>query len=83
MRFNKEINVLKALLNKLNDKNKKGNRQVKKVITVNPSEKDFIVANLDSIDIKLRPEKYNPIEKTASNPNLSNVFFDIFGGIIS
>ena len=40
--------------------------------TVNASEKDFIVANLDSIVIKPWPEKYNPIEVTASN----TIFFN-------
>lgn len=79
MCFNKDINVLKTLLNKLNDKTKKGNRQVKKIIIVNTSEKDFIEANLDNIIIKLRPEEYNPIEAIASNPICFNVFCDILG----
>jgi hypothetical protein len=39
--------------NKFNDKKKQGKKQVKKIITFNPSNKDFICV----IATKLRPEK--------------------------
>ena len=44
---------LTVLINKFNDKMRQGKKQVKKIITFNPSSKDFICV----IAIKLRPEK--------------------------
>jgi glyceraldehyde-3-phosphate dehydrogenase/erythrose-4-phosphate dehydrogenase len=72
-RFKKYLTVLR---NKFNDKNKKGKKQVKKVITFNPSRKDFTL----DIVIRLIPEKYKPIEEIVSNANCFNVVCVIIGG---
>ena len=55
--------ALTILLNKFTDQKSKGKKQVKKVITFSASKKDFT----PDIVIKLRPEKYNPIEEIAIN----------------
>jgi hypothetical protein len=67
---------LAILISKFIDKNKKGKKQLKKIITFNPSNKDFIL----DIVIKFRPEKYNPIEEIVSNINCFNVSCFIIGG---
>jgi hypothetical protein len=67
------VSLKKALnisLNKFADKNNKGKKHVKKVITFNASDKD---STPDDIVIKLRPEKYNPMEVIKINANLFNV----------
>ena len=75
-RFEKYLTVFR---NKFNDKRKKGKKQVKKVITFNPSSKDFT----PDIAIKLIPEKYKPIKEIVSNANCFNVVWVIIGGIIN
>lgn len=51
-------------------------KQVKKVITFNPSSKDFTL----DIAIKLRPEKYKPIEEIVSNATCFTLVCFIIGG---
>ena len=74
--FKKYLTVLR---NKFNDKSRKGKKQVKKVITFNPSSKDIT----PDIAIRLIPEKYKPIKEIVSNANCFNVVWVIIGGIIN
>tara|TARA_B110000091_G_C13677322_1_gene416325 strand:+ start:545 stop:760 length:216 start_codon:yes stop_codon:yes gene_type:complete len=61
--------ALNIPLSMFNDIKKKGKKQVKKIITFKASDIDLT----PDIVIKLRPEKYNPIEETAINANFFNV----------
>jgi predicted AlkP superfamily phosphohydrolase/phosphomutase len=76
------VSLKKALnisLNKFADKNNKGKKQVKKVITFNASDKD----STPDIVIKLRPEKYKPMEEITINANFFNVGCIIIFRVIS
>ena len=76
------MNLKKALnisLNKYADTKIKGKKQVKKVITFNASNRDVT----PDIVIKLRPEKYNPIEETAMIAIFFSVGCIIIWGIIN
>jgi hypothetical protein len=53
---------------------------VKKVITFNASDKD---STPDDIVIKLRPEKYNPMEEITINANFINLGCIMILGVIN
>jgi len=71
--------ALNISLNRFADKNTKGKKQVKKVMTFNASNKDSTLP----IVIKLGLVKYNPIEQIAIIVIFFNVGCIIVGGIIN
>ena len=75
--FLKPKNNLKILIDNIVDVLKKGKKAKKKLMTINPSDKDFKFPN----ESKWSPEKYKTTAVIASTNTCFIVFLIIIGGL--